>query len=65
MSLLGQQRAARAVLDRIAKGNRVELTLIVPMESQARMQMDTVVQEDLAKLGIKLQIAPATLSFPP
>lgn len=41
-----------------AKGNRVELTLIVPMESQPRMQMATVVQEDLAKLGIKLQVAP-------
>jgi peptide/nickel transport system substrate-binding protein len=41
-----------------AKGNRVELTLIVPIESQPRSQMATVVQEDLAKLGIKLQIAP-------
>ncbi|MGH9838943.1 MAG: ABC transporter substrate-binding protein [Blastocatellia bacterium] len=41
-----------------AKGNRVELTLIVPVESQPRIQMATVAQEDLAKLGIKLQIAP-------
>jgi peptide/nickel transport system substrate-binding protein len=41
-----------------SKGNRVELTLIVPMESQPRMQMATVVQEDLSKLGIKLQVAP-------
>jgi peptide/nickel transport system substrate-binding protein len=41
-----------------AKGNRVELTLIVPVESQPRTQMATVVQEDLAKLGIKLQLAP-------
>lgn len=41
-----------------AKGNRVELTLIVPMESQPRMQMAAVVQEDLARLGIKLQVAP-------
>jgi peptide/nickel transport system substrate-binding protein len=41
-----------------AAGNRVELTLIVPVESQARVQMATVMQEDLAKLGIKLQVAP-------
>lgn len=41
-----------------APGNRVELTLIVPVESQPRVQMATVVQEDLAKLGIKLQVAP-------
>lgn len=39
-------------------GNRVELTLIVPVESQPRVQMATVVQEDLAKLGIRLQVAP-------
>ncbi len=41
-----------------AKGNRVELILIVPRESQPRIQMATVIQEDLAKLGIKLQFAP-------
>lgn len=41
-----------------AKGNRVELTLIVPVESQPRVQMATVAQADLAKLGIKLQVAP-------
>ena len=41
-----------------AKGNRVEFTLIVPSESQARIQMATVVQEDLGRLGIKLQVAP-------
>ncbi|MCI0390698.1 MAG: ABC transporter substrate-binding protein [Acidobacteria bacterium] len=41
-----------------AKGNRVELTLIVPTESQPRVKMATVVQEDWAKLGIKLQVAP-------
>ncbi len=40
------------------KGNRVEFTLIVPTESQARIQMATVVQEDLTRLGIKLQVAP-------
>lgn len=43
---------------RDANGNRVEMTLIVPTESQARVQIATVIQEDLAKLGIKLQVAP-------
>ena len=43
---------------RDANGNRVEVTLIVPTESQARVQIATVIQEDLAKLGIKLQVAP-------
>lgn len=41
-----------------AKGNRVEFTLMVPTESQARIQMATVVQEDLGRLGIKLHVAP-------
>lgn len=41
-----------------AKGNRIELTLIVPMESPPRVQMATVAQADLAKLGIKMQVAP-------
>ncbi|MBS1787361.1 MAG: ABC transporter substrate-binding protein [Acidobacteria bacterium] len=41
-----------------ARGNRVELTLIVPTESQARLQMAAVIQEDLSRLGIKLQVAP-------
>lgn len=41
-----------------AGGNRVEFTLIVPAESQARIQMATVIQEDLARLGIKLNVAP-------
>lgn len=52
----GSQEPSPALYD--AKGNRVELTLIVPVESQPRVQMATVVQEDLAKLGIKLQVAP-------
>lgn len=43
---------------RDAKGNRVEFTLIVPVESSARVQMATVIQEDLARLGIKVQVAP-------
>ncbi len=40
-----------------AKNNRVELTLIVPVESQPRVQMATVIQEDLAKLGIRMNVA--------
>lgn len=41
-----------------AKGNRVEFTMVVPVENQARVDMATVIQEDLAKLGIKMQPAP-------
>ncbi len=41
-----------------AKGNRVEFTLIVPVENQARVDMATVIQEDLGRLGIKMQPAP-------
>lgn len=41
-----------------AQGNRVEFTLIVPTENQPRNQMAAVIQEDLAKLGIAMQIAP-------
>jgi len=41
-----------------AKGNRVELTLIVPSASQPLKDTAVVVQEDLAQLGIKLQVAP-------
>ena len=40
-----------------AKGNRVEWTLIVPAESEPRVAMATVIQEDLARLGMKVQIA--------
>ena len=43
---------------RDAAGNRVELTMIVPVESQPRMQMAAVVQEDWARLGIKVNVAP-------
>lgn len=41
-----------------AAGNRVEFTLIVPAENEPRKLMAAVVQEDLAKLGIAMQIAP-------
>ena len=41
-----------------AHGNRVELTMIVPIESQPRVAMATIIQEDLARLGIKMHVAP-------
>lgn len=41
-----------------AAGHRVEFTMLVPTESQPRVAMATVVQEDFAKLGIKSQVAP-------
>jgi peptide/nickel transport system substrate-binding protein len=41
-----------------ARGNRVEFTLIVPVENQPRVEMATVIQEDLARLGIRMQPAP-------
>lgn len=41
-----------------AKGNRVEFTLIVPVENEARKGMAAIIQEDLARLGIKIQVAP-------
>ncbi len=39
-------------------GNRVEFTLIVPVENEPRVKMGSVIQEDLARLGIKMQVAP-------
>ena len=41
-----------------AKNNPVEFTLIVPAENEPRKLMAAVIQEDLAKLGIKMQVAP-------
>lgn len=41
-----------------AKGNRVEFTLLVGVENQPRNLAAAVIQEDLAKLGIKMQVAP-------
>src|SRR6185369_10966778 len=38
-----------------AQGNRVEFSLLVPAESEPRKLMAAVIQEDLAKLGIKMQ----------
>ena len=41
-----------------AKGNRLEFTLIVPSPSQPLKDMAIVIQGDLAKLGINMQVAP-------
>lgn len=41
-----------------AKGNRVEFTLIVPAENEPRKLMAAAIQNDLKKLGIKMQVAP-------
>ena len=41
-----------------AKGNRVEFTLIVPSANQQRRDMAIVIQEDLSRLGIRMQVAP-------
>jgi peptide/nickel transport system substrate-binding protein len=41
-----------------AQGNRVEFTLLVPQSNEARVKMATVVQEDLSKLGIGVQVVP-------
>ncbi|HEX5965206.1 MAG TPA: ABC transporter substrate-binding protein [Pyrinomonadaceae bacterium] len=41
-----------------AQGNRVEFSLLVPTENEPRKLMAAVIQEDLAKLGIKMQPVP-------
>ena len=41
-----------------AQGNRVEFSLLVPAESEPRKLIAAVIQEDLAKLGIKMQVVP-------
>lgn len=41
-----------------AQNNVVEFTLLVPAENEQRKLMAAIVQEDLAKLGIKLQVVP-------
>ncbi len=42
-----------------AKGNRVEFSLMVPAENEPRKLMAAVIQEDLGKLGIKMNVVPA------
>jgi peptide/nickel transport system substrate-binding protein len=41
-----------------AKGNRVEFTLLTLSASQPRKDMAIVIQEDLSRLGIRVQVAP-------
>ena len=41
-----------------AQGNRVEFSLLVPAENEPRKLMAAVIQEDLAKLGIKMNVVP-------
>jgi peptide/nickel transport system substrate-binding protein len=41
-----------------AQGYGVEFTIIVPVENELRVKMATVIQEDLARLGIRMQVAP-------
>lgn len=41
-----------------AQGNRVEFSLLVPAENEPRKLMAAVIQEDLAKLGIKMTVVP-------
>jgi peptide/nickel transport system substrate-binding protein len=44
------------------KGNRVEFTLIVQAENAQRNAMAAVIQNDLAKLGIKMNVTPIETS---
>ncbi len=41
-----------------AQGNRVEFSLLVPTENEPRKLMAAVIQEDLARLGIRMQVVP-------
>ncbi len=41
-----------------AQGNRVEFTMIVSSENEQRMNSALVVQDDLRKLGMNVQVAP-------
>ena len=41
-----------------SKGNRVEFSLMFPAENEPRKLMAAVIQEDLAKLGIKMNVVP-------
>jgi peptide/nickel transport system substrate-binding protein len=41
-----------------AQGNRVEFSLLVPAENEPRKLMAAVIQEDLVKFGIRMQVVP-------
>jgi peptide/nickel transport system substrate-binding protein len=45
-----------------ASGNNVEFTLLVPAENEARKNEAAIIQQDLGKLGIKMNVVP--LDFP-
>ncbi len=53
-----QSGPADAPLLSDSKGNPVEFTLIVGAENEPRKLAAAVIQQDLAKLGIKMQVAP-------
>ena len=58
-SLLEQAGFTKRGLELVdAQGNRVEFSLLVPAESEPRKLMAAVIQEDLAKLGIRMQVVP-------
>lgn len=58
-SLLEEAGFTRRGTDLVdAQGNRVEFSLLVPAESEPRKLMAAVIQEDLAKLGIRMQVVP-------
>ena len=54
------RRGASELVD--AQGNRVEFSLLVPAESEPRKLMAAVIQEDLAKLGVRMQVVPVEFS---
>lgn len=41
-----------------SSGNAVEFSLLVPAENEPRKLMATVIQQDMAKLGIKMSVVP-------
>lgn len=53
---------ANALVLQDASGNNVEFTLLVPAETEARKNEAAVIQQDLGKLGIKMNVVP--LDFP-
>lgn len=53
---MGGTQDAPELMD--AKGHRVEFTVIVQSTNELRARTATVIQEDLARLGIKMQLAP-------
>jgi peptide/nickel transport system substrate-binding protein len=52
----GGSEAAPELMD--AKGKRVEFTIIAPAGNEVRVKSAIVIQEDLKKLGMNVQVAP-------